>query len=277
MLRAYHFENWETPIRESVQQLHAWRGNAKQEDREMFWRAWYQRSFPLNLWLNKTNLQKKGITMEYIKMKVCGGTDADKDRKKLHGVFQGEVATMNVKNYLDRWEYRIDHKLRRWKLDGNRHHVRNNLINNLQRLGKVVAPRVASAMWGLVWNRWCTARRFQSRASCLLGCGQGDDSIEHYIGCCVGRDVGTRLLRVDGDYQYRKLSLLGVRRYTDDNEQSCWAILAYGLYMATNHKRSRPRTHSTLEVSVQEVMQYCRQASEGHRATSKLLSSRWAA
>ena len=252
------------------------RDTAKQEDREMFWRTWYQRSFPLRLWQNKINLGERGITIEHIKMKVCCGADTDKDRKILHGVFQSEVSAINLKNYLGRWGYRIDHKLGRWKLDGNRHHVRNNLINNLQRLGKVVAPRVASAMWGLVWNRWCTARRFQSRAFCLLGCGQGDDSIEHYIGCCVGREVGRRFLRVDGDYQYRKLSLLGVRRYTDDNEQSCWAILAYGLYMATNHKRSRPRTHSTLEVSVQEVMQYCRQASEGHGATSKLLSSRWA-
>ena len=169
----------------------------------------------------------------------------------------------------------MDHKLLRWHLPGNRHHFRRHLIANLERLGKIVAPRVASAMWGLVWNRWCTRRRFQSKGPCILGCGNGEDSIEHYIGCAVGREVGSRYFNLHGDYAHRKLSLLGARKYTNETEQACWAILAYGIYMTTNARRHHPIVASQREVIVEQVIQHCRQASEGHSPTCRLLRTLW--
>ena len=38
--------------------------------------------------------------------------------------------------------------------------------------------------FGLVWNRWCTSRRFQQNDKCVL-CGKVGtrDSVEHYASC----------------------------------------------------------------------------------------------
>ncbi|CAK0791805.1 unnamed protein product [Prorocentrum cordatum] len=46
-------------------------------------------------------------------------------------------------------------------------------------------PRIGAAFIRTAFNGWCTARRFQGRAGCLLGCGRGNDSIEHYSDCAT--------------------------------------------------------------------------------------------
>eukprot|EP00972_Heterocapsa_arctica_P041151 6065929-Heterocapsa_arctica.AAC.1 len=61
-------------------------------------------------------------------------------------------------------------------------------------MAKIVAPRVASSAWSLLWNRWVTARRFQGTAACVFGCARGDDAIEHYFGCRVVRAAGWKSL-----------------------------------------------------------------------------------
>ena len=279
MLRTMHFENWERPIKDEVDALQQWRAETERHDRDLWWDSWYRRAFPLVLWENKVALACRGISLKDLRSKLCAGKDAEAARKKLHGTFQGEVAKVTVRSFLDVWEYRVDHKLERWKLIGNRHHYRNNLIRNLHNLGKVVAPRVAAAMWGLVWNRWCTsARRTQRESACLLGCGRGNDRIEHYIGCACARDAGRRFLRLTiSDYDQRKRCMLGVGTYADDTEQLCWAVLAYGLYMTTNSRRfgTARSALDSHEVAVQEIIQHCRQASEGHAGTARCLKALW--
>ena len=50
-------------------------------------------------------------------------------------------------------------------------------------LGAKAPPRVAAQFWRMLFNGWCTARRFQDGdATCVFGCG-GEDSIEHYCRC----------------------------------------------------------------------------------------------
>ena len=281
MLRAYHYENWEEPVWKEVERLRGWQSGSEQHDRQICWSGWYQRSFPVGLQRNRDDMAKKGITVEGIRRKLCAGVDLDKDRAKLRASLQGEAARANVVGYLGVWEYRIDHKLGRWGLKGSRHRQRDLLGGNLRRLGRLVAPRVAAAVWGMVWNRWCTARRFQSEAPCVLGCGQGADSIEHYMGCRAGREVGGRMLRVMGGYERRKHCMLGVTKFADDTEQTCWAVLVYGLYMTTNARRRKTGGGGggggggPLEVAVQEIMQHCRQAADGHLRTTQCLSKLW--
>ena len=275
MLRAYHYEDWENPIREEVAKLEGWMATSEHLVRQVHWKRWYQRSFPGNLLSNREDMAKKGITLQGIKKKLCPGEDLVKDRKKLRANLQREAAKANLGGHLGVWEYRIDHKLTRWSLQGNRHRHRDAVNANLRRLGKIVAPRVAAAVWGLVWNRWCTARRFQAEAPCVLGCGQGTDSIEHYIGCAVGREVGRRMLRIDGEYEQRKKLMLGVTTFDSAEVQTCWAVLTYGLYMVTNAHRGRAPTIQTREEAVQEVMQQIRQAVDGHPGAVRVLSTRW--
>ena len=275
MLRTYHHESWDKPIREEVARLERWREDSTQLMRQACWKEWYQRSFPLRLLENHKGMERKGITLKGIKKDICTGMDIVEDRKRLRANLQKVAATANLMHFLGVWEYRIDHKMERWRIQGNRHHVRNAVKANLERLGAIVPPRVAAAVWGLVWNRWCTARRFQGEAPCVLDCGKGEDSIEHYIGCQVGREAGRRLLRVDALYAQRKLFMLNATRFQDDAEQTCWAILTYALYIATNTHRGNPLTTSTLEEATEEVMHHTRQGVQGHAHASRVLRSRW--
>jgi len=57
-------------------------------------------------------------------------------------------------------------------------------LQRLRLLGGVVPPRVWTATFGCIWNRWATSRRRQEiRSRCLFGCQWAEDSIEHYAQC----------------------------------------------------------------------------------------------
>ncbi len=271
MLRTYHFENWEKPVREEVAELERCEARTIQHDRMVHWRDWYGRSFPRGLLQNKVRMASKGISLQVIRDKLCTGTDAQKDQKRVRAEFQREAAKAILPLYLDNWHTRVLHKLVRWKLLGNRHHHADRAINNLKMLGKLVAPRVAAATWGLLWNRWCTARRFQSSAPCVLGCGKGQDSIEHYWFCPVVRETGRKMLRIDGEADLRKANMLGVAKFVNDEEHACWALLTYAVYMTTNANRK----HGGHTGKVQEMMQHVRQAVEGHKSSAACLRARW--
>eukprot|EP00972_Heterocapsa_arctica_P057560 8491529-Heterocapsa_arctica.AAC.1 len=87
-------------------------------------------------------------------------------------------------------------------------------------MARIVAPRVASSAWSLLWNRWVTARRFQSVAACVFGCSRGDDALEHYFGCSVVRAAGWKALKLVGNYSERKRAMLNVHRFDCNEEQT---------------------------------------------------------
>ena len=140
---------------------------------------------------------------------------------------------------------------------------------------KLVPPRVAAAVWGLVWNRWCTSRRFQQKSPCVLGCSDSEDSIEHYLGCKIAKEAGRRMLKIDEGFARRKQLMLATTRFKNDDEQTCWAILTYGIYMVTNEHRGQQGKTAEPEELIQEIMQHVRQAVMGHRAAARTLRTRW--
>ena len=95
------------------------------------------------------------------------------------------------------------------------------------------------------------------------------------MGCRVGREVGRRMLRIHGEYSQRKGRMLMVASFSDDAEQICWAVLVYGLYMATNKRRRSAIAGHGVEHAIQEVMQHCRQTAEGHAQTTSCLNRLW--
>ena len=106
-------------------------------------------------------------------------------------------------------ERRVRAKLKRFGFLDRRQAER--CLARLRALARVVPPRVWSASFGFVWNRWATARRRQVLLShCQLGCLDGDDSEEHYARCPVIRAFGREALGV-------------VHRYTDGLEDWCLA------------------------------------------------------
>jgi exonuclease III len=275
-LRAMHFENWESPIPLEVGRLIRWRAGSNQNDRKVMWETWYGKSYPRVLNENMDLLRRRGTTLESVSSVVNKGLDREEDALKLRAVFQTIVSSNNLPFHLATWAPRVEHKLRRWGIAGLRRIYVATFIKNSASLGKMVAPRVAAATWSLAWNRWCTARRFQKTATCVLGCGNGDDSAEHYFGCRVGRVAGHKHLRLhDVDYPTRKASMLGARKFQNEEEQARWAILVYGIFMATNRARGSPLEPRCDSDAVEEVSQFMRRATEGHTKSQALVGRLW--
>jgi hypothetical protein len=275
-LRAMHFENWEVPIPVEVGKLIRWRADSNQNDRKVMWETWYGKSYPRILNENMDMLRRRGTTLESVSLVVNKGLDPDEDALKLRSVFQTIVSSNNLPFHLATWLPRVEHKLQRWGIAGIRRTFVAAFIKNSASLGKLVAPRVAAATWSLAWNRWCTARRFQKTATCVLGCGSGEDSAEHYIGCRVGRIAGHNFLRLhDVDYPTRKSSMLGALRFQNDGEQARWAILVYGIYRATNRARGSPLEPRCTKDAIEEVIQWMRRATEGHTKSQAMIGRLW--
>ena len=87
-------------------------------------------------------------------------------------------------------------KLEKWEIPVFPRRRASRAIAMLQRLAKLVPPRVAAAALRTLWKGWCTARRFGSRAPCLF-CGYEDgDSLEHMSVCRVIARFGAGWLRL---------------------------------------------------------------------------------
>ena len=144
----------------------------------------------------------------------------------------------------------------------------------------LVTPRVQGACLSMLWNRWCTPRRFQNRESpdnrCVLGCGgAAEDSIEHYVHCKSIRKVAYSFLRLGRLGNLNKEHfMLAYGGFSNDAETlACMAVLIYAAYNATNCYRQTGGTDST--TAVQHMEQQCRNAAMGHRKLSRILDSRW--
>ena len=141
-------------------------------------------------------------------------------------------------------EERIRYKLQRWRLPGIPRLVACRVLRRLRALARLVPPRVHVAVFGTIWNRWCTARRFQivsqARHSCLLGCASGEDSIEHYLRCPLVLEVARcRLnLHCSGSESWLLCLLasedLAIQR---DSVLARIALLVYAAYRTTNAVR----------------------------------------
>ena len=116
----------------------------------------------------------------------CENVDPRKIQDRIKTNFQ-RIAYGNIKRLEQPvFIYRIREKIRRWHLPCVE--ARSSISRNLCSLRTLVSPRVQSACFSTIWNRWCTPRRFQKRDSgdnrCLLGCGGcAEDSIGHYARC----------------------------------------------------------------------------------------------
>ena len=74
-------------------------------------------------------------------------------------------------------------KLDRWRLPTLPGHRPRAWMHSLYLSAPLLPPRVQACQLRTAWNGWCTARRFQGVAGCILGCKRGEDSIEHYAFC----------------------------------------------------------------------------------------------
>ena len=108
-----------------------------------------------------------------------------------------------------------------------------------QRLSKLVAPRVLSAVVHTLWNGWCTKRRFQvEHSDCIFRCSadNGEDSIEHYAQC-PSLSVFLEVLAGDGPPVSMDEFLLLTHDHWEDESLKDRALGLGAIYMAHNHAR----------------------------------------
>jgi hypothetical protein len=143
----------------------------------------------------------------------------------------------------------------------------------LKCVGKLSPPRVQAAVFGTLWNRWTTARRFQKTAPCLLCQEEASDSIEHYSCCRIVREVMARFLRLDTEIYCNLHSFLLIHPAIGTREQlSCISLLIYGVYKLTNSLRP---TGASCSEPFEALRQAVKEGAKGHSFSMKVLDTRW--
>ncbi len=179
--------------------------------RRYMWGDWYARSHLLVLHRNRIDLAMRDISIARVKADLraqcatngenaAGDEQEEKVEDEIKKRFQREVQRRIKEAERPNAEERVRFKIERWHLANRPRIAVARILDHLNRLRGSVAPRVQSACFGTVWNRWTTFRRFQRRHSkenrCMLGCeGQAEDSIEHYAHCRAVRRVARSFLR----------------------------------------------------------------------------------
>ena len=79
---------------------------------------------------------------------------------------------------------RVRDTIQRWELPGLPRHTAKYILEYLQFACRSAPPRVSMSYFGMVWNGWCTSRRFHRQGKCVL-CNIEDawGSIEHNASC----------------------------------------------------------------------------------------------
>ena len=92
-LRAFYFETWERSIAEEVTKLRKWSRESYQDDRQVWWRPWYDKAYPLILTQNKSKVERRQITNNSVKAAIEKGKDPAKDALKVRSCFQTVAAS----------------------------------------------------------------------------------------------------------------------------------------------------------------------------------------
>ena len=141
---------------------------------------------------------------------------------------------------------RTVHKIKRWNFTDPAVPLASRILDRMRFLQPLVPPRVQAAVFSTVWNRWTTARRFQTRGvPCLLGCDcrSSEDSIEHYLRCplVLGAAAARLRLHLQPDTSFELLML--ARQPPPGVFHRSWylrcAVLVYAVYRVTNTARHR--------------------------------------
>ena len=185
---------------------------------------------------------------------------------------------------------RFREKLHRWKLD-HPEQPRHNFLSVKQRtpnwqarsafcrLSEIAchtAPRVHAAVFGAIWNRWCTRRRFQQKGLCrLCQSPTSEDSIEHYVTCKEVKQLASRRLRLDVAEHVNIHTFTCTNRAIATKELLVRsALLIYATYRALNYQRTAARPLQGEEL-YHALCQWLIEGARGHSTSSRILATAW--
>ena len=269
-------------VRRSIAQTRQTLAQPRMTDTRETWRSWFDQSFILRL---------EGNHAEYVaRFGLVPNSQGGPARRS----FQAGVYASWSK--YDRYspEERIRLKHRRWQLSssgllagmnfsarqGTPAGQARRALHNLRCLADYVAPRVQSAVLSTIWNRWCTARRFQRRhlgstSACVFRCSPtAEDSIEHYCRCPSTLLLASSYLRLDNHTQVNLYTF----NLTNPHIRTCEelvvsALLIYAIYRGTNHYRHHAAgcpqdVHDSLR-------QWTREGVARHQRSTHILQNLW--
>jgi hypothetical protein len=246
--------------------------------RRRIWQHWYDQSHLFVLEAAVRRFDALGTPSKRL-LKPCKvERSSTKQRHKLGAGFQKAVRKHIIKRTMPDSEERMRSKLKRWHLPGLPRVVASRALAGLKALRSLVPPRVSAAVLSTMWNRWTTARRFQRRARCTLGCSlSAEDSIEHYSRCPVVRTVASnRLGMYDTGASFLPLFNLVADELRSEPRKSRLvraAVLTYATYRST--QTARYAGGLTTERAAEYMVQYIKEAVRGHAVATRLIDSWW--
>ena len=257
------------------------------------WQRWYNNSFLHNLvnTHNKITEDYGSIEAIYIAHSPHINDSKDPTRKK-KDIHQSAVYQAVLTPLLQDATTRIHHKMARWRLhDHTRHHsispnVRESTpawqadrtTKRLAKLAHLTAPRVGSAVFNTIFNRWTTTKRYQLKVhACRFGCGfLNGDSIEHYCRCPVTRGVCRRFLNINPSHC---ASLHGFtlcsHAIRNRDVLTMQALLIYGVYSAFNAIKMHGNGFTNSTTAHECICQKIREGVSGHACSITRLANRW--
>ena len=118
-------------------------------------------------------------------------------------------------------------------------------------------------------NGWCTARRFQSEGSCVLGYSKdAQDSIEHYSTCPEQIKFAKTHLKIADAHVGNLQSFLPVDAKLDESLQTRLLLNLYCCYSTTNSVRITGDTAFDVQTCMKQFMEM---PVFGHRRSRKIL------
>ena len=174
------------------------------------WRDWFDHSMILALDANLDNVQLEIGSVRALMARHLSTTSPEPWRR-IRRKFQSWVYTALHQKSAPDIHARFAHKLGRWKLHLPTQVLHDHLSviqrtpnwqarcahQRLKTIAKLTTPRVHAAVYGAVWNRWCTLGRFRKTGRCrLCQLPRTKDSIEHYAFCSTVRELASRRLRL---------------------------------------------------------------------------------
>ena len=258
------------------------------------WDRWFQHSYHLRLDTNFSSMTTLlGTPSELYRSMAptCPTPRTAKDWGRLRAQFQSTVQARLLQARAPPAEHRIWHKCRRWYLNLPDHaHITSLFpvrqrtenwhgraaLHHLRQLNKVVTPRVQSAVFSTMWNRWTTARRFQRHQACLLCRGpHTQDAIEHYAKCPVVKRLAAQFLHLDPG-QFVNLHFFSLGESAGQHKGNPHDHRPSGLCDVQVHQlpTTRPDPLPT-EALFDAMTQWAREGVRGHGPSTRVLARRW--
>ena len=226
------------------------------------WRSWYVASF---LFALESSVEPLGTSLRRLLRSITAGAPrpwtrhvAERAKKGTQREVYRRLAQLRAGTVLER----SVEKLTRWRLPGHGPALVQRILERLAALMPLVPPRVQSAVFSTLWNRWRTKRRFQRREGpCKFGRARPapEDSIEHYLECPVTLEAAHRRLRLPLAPDTARRALLLATAPPGVPDVKDWlakcAVLVYALYRARNAARySGPTPAATASRAVRQAL-----------------------